>query len=75
MGALGVMKVSTTPADFAEGVVETLRKTELGVPAMEFFVHDSTIIINALTERKGVRTGLITRTGFRDVLEIGRTLR
>lgn len=74
-GEVNMMKVSTTPANFAEGVVETLRKTELSVPDTNFFVHGSTVIINALTERKGVKTGLITTKGFRDVLEIGRANR
>ncbi len=74
-GEVGTTKVATTPANFAEGVVETLRKAELDAPATSFFVHGSTIIINALTERKGVRTGLITTKGFRDVLEITRANR
>jgi N-methylhydantoinase A len=74
-GEVGMTKVATTPANFAEGVVETLRKAELYVPDTSFFVHGSTIIINALTERKGVKTGLITTKGFRDVLEITRANR
>jgi N-methylhydantoinase A len=74
-GEVGVAKASTTPANFAEGVIETLRKARLKVPDTEFFVHGSTIIINALTERKGARTALITTKGFRDVLEIGRANR
>src|SRR5690606_37212230 len=37
-----------------------------------FLVHGSTIVINALTERKGARTALLTTRGFRDVLEIAR---
>jgi N-methylhydantoinase A len=74
-GEVGTAKVSTTPAAFAEGVVETLRKAELSVPDTSYFVHGSTVIINALTERKGVKTGLITTKGFRDVLEIGRANR
>lgn len=74
-GEVGMMKVATTPANFAEGVVETLRKAELTVSDTSFFVHGSTVIINALTERKGVKTGLITTKGFRDVLEIGRANR
>jgi N-methylhydantoinase A len=74
-GEVGIMKVSTTPANFAEGVVETLRKAELEASDTSFFVHGSTVIINALTERKGVKTGLITSKGFRDVLEIGRANR
>jgi N-methylhydantoinase A len=74
-GEVGTAKVSTTPAAYAEGVVETLRKAELSVPDTSYFVHGSTVIINALTERKGVKTGLITTKGFRDVLEIGRANR
>ena len=74
-GEVGMMKVATTPTNFAEGVVETLRKAELTVSDTNFFVHGSTVIINALTERKGVKTGLITTKGFRDVLEIGRANR
>lgn len=74
-GEVGMTKVATTPANFAEGVVETLRRAELSVPDTSFFVHGSTIIINALTERKGARTGLITTKGFRDVLEITRANR
>ena len=41
-------------------------------PARGFFVHGSTVTINAVLERKGARTGLITTKGFRDVYEIGR---
>jgi N-methylhydantoinase A len=74
-GEVGTTKVATTPPSFAKGVVETLRKAELNVPDTGFFVHGSTIIINALTERKGSKTGLITTKGFRDVLEITRANR
>ena len=74
-GKVGTAKVSTTPADFAQGVVETLRRAQLNVPDTSYFVHGSTVIINALTERRGVKTGLITTKGFRDVLEIGRANR
>ena len=74
-GAIGTAKSSTTPANFAEGVIATLEKSAIRVPDTSFFVHGSTVIINALTERKGVKTGLITTKGFRDVLEITRANR
>lgn len=74
-GQVGVAKASTTPSNFANAVIETLRKAKLRVPETTFFVHGSTIIINALTERKGARTALITTKGFRDVLEITRANR
>lgn len=75
IGEMGFSKTSTTPRDFAEGVVETLQRAELAISDTSFFVHGSTIIINALTERKGAKTGLITTKGFRDVLEITRANR
>lgn len=74
-GRVGMTKVSTTPADYAEAVVGTLRKAGVDVPRTSFFVHGSTVIINALTERKGAKTALITTWGFRDVLEIARANR
>src|SRR5438132_1166382 len=74
-GRLGSAKVDTTPPEFERGVIDTLRRAGVDVQAINFFVHGTTVIINALTERKGVRTGLITTRGFRDVLEIGRANR
>ncbi len=74
-GLVGVAKASTTPDNFAQGVIETMHKGTLDVPDTTFFVHGSTIIINAVTERKGAKTALLTTRGFRDVLEIGRANR
>jgi N-methylhydantoinase A len=75
-GEVKTTKASTTPADFAQGVLDTLDKAPgLDTSKTSFFVHGTTVIINALTERKGVKTGLITTKGFRDVLEIGRANR
>ena len=74
-GEIGMSKASTTPHNFAVGVEDTLEKSGINVADTTFFVHGSTIIINALTERKGVKTGLITTKGFRDVLAITRANR
>lgn len=41
-------------------------------PSVVFLIHGSTVVINALLERKGARTALVTTEGFRDVYEIGR---
>ncbi|NKB39338.1 MAG: hydantoinase/oxoprolinase family protein [Gammaproteobacteria bacterium] len=71
-GQLHTAKVDTTPPDFESGVMNTLDKARLDPKAIEFFAHGSTVIINAITERKGVKTALITTKGFRDVLEIAR---
>src|SRR5438128_8002262 len=43
--------------------------------SVAFLAHGTTVIINALTERKGASTALITTRGFRDVLEIQRANR
>jgi N-methylhydantoinase A len=65
-------KVHTTPPNFDEGILDVLAKGKVDVGSVAFFAHGTTVVINALTERKGVKTGLITTQGFRDVLEIAR---
>lgn len=65
-------KADTTPPNFELGVMNAIRKVGLNPADMAFFAHGSTVVINALTERKGVKTALITTKGFRDVLEIAR---
>lgn len=65
-------KVDTTPPDFERGVLELLKKAEVPFSDIGFLAHGTTVIINAITERKGAKTGLITSEGFRDVLEIAR---
>jgi len=71
-GKLHTAKVDTTPPDFESGVINSLNKARVNIDEIEFFAHGSTVIINAITERKGVKTALITTKGFRDVLEIAR---
>ncbi len=74
-GATGSTKVPTTPQDFGAGVVTAIHRSGQDARGTAFLVHGTTLVINALTERKGVCTGLITTRGFRDVLEIGRANR
>ena len=50
----------------------SIEKSGVNPKSIQTFIHGTTVIINALTERKGVKTGLITTAGFRDVLEIAR---
>ena len=71
-GIFGSAKSNTTPPDYERGVMDTIDKSGLDASAMTYFAHGTTVVINALTERKGVKTGLITTRGFRDVLEIAR---
>lgn len=65
-------KADTTPPNFEEGVLNVLRKGGVDPATVDFLAHGTTVVINALTERKGVKVGLITTEGFRDTLEIAR---
>lgn len=68
-------KAHTTPANFADGVIDAVRKSGVSLAEVKYFVHGTTVVINAVTERKGAKTALVTTKGFRDVLEIGRANR
>jgi N-methylhydantoinase A len=75
-GELIFVKDSTTPKDFSLGVMNTIRKSGVeGDRIRRFVATGSTMVINAITERKGAKTGLITTKGFRDILEIQRSNR
>jgi N-methylhydantoinase A len=67
-----VAKSDTTPSNFEQGILDTIEKADIDLNKIEFFAHGTTVVINALTERKGSKTALITTKGFRDVLEIAR---
>jgi N-methylhydantoinase A len=75
-GRIHYTKVLTTHGDLARGVIGGIDKI-LGMVGnsfeqVEYMVHGTTIGTNALIERKGARTGLLTTEGMRDILEIGR---
>ncbi len=74
-GAILLGKDHTTPDDFARGVIATIDKSRLDPAEVSQFVHGTTVVINAITERKGAKVALITTRGFRDVLEIQRANR
>lgn len=67
-----IAKVATTPDQFEQGVLTSLEKAALDPAQIDLFVHGTTIVINAITERKGAKTGLLVTAGFRDMLEIQR---
>ena len=73
------VKLLTTPDDpsraVLDGVGQALAQTGIAAGQLTSIVHGTTLVANALIERKGVTTGLITTRGFRDVLEIGREWR
>ncbi len=74
-GEVRVAKVPTTAANQAGGVQGALAGAAAAAAEVAVIVHGTTTATNALLERKGARTGLITTRGFRDVLELGRRTR
>jgi len=77
--ALSIEKVPSVPADPADGIVQgivrLLRATGVAPAAVGYVAHGTTAATNALLERKGARTALVTTKGFRDLLEIARQKR
>jgi N-methylhydantoinase A len=75
-GEVRVGKLLTTPKDPAQaveqGVLALLQEAGAAAAGVRGFIHGTTLATNALIERKGARTGLLTTAGFRDALEIGR---
>ena len=65
-------KSETTPPDFERGVLDVIAKSGVTSADVRFLAHGTTLVINAITERKGVKTALVTTEGFRDSLEIAR---
>ena len=68
-------KVLTTSSAPEEGVVrgiqDVLSEAEIVPQDVSIFLHGTTLATNAIIERKGATTALITTDGFRDVIEIG----
>ncbi len=78
-GEIRINKCLTTPSDPSDAVEQGVRELERKVPdltgKLDEVIHGTTLVINAIIERKGAPTGLITTKGFRDVLELGREIR
>jgi N-methylhydantoinase A/oxoprolinase/acetone carboxylase beta subunit len=71
-------KVLTTPADPAVGALEGVRRLEangLDPASVAGVIHGTTLVTNALIERRGAKAGLLTTRGFRDVLYFGNEYR
>ncbi|MCQ3804394.1 MAG: hydantoinase/oxoprolinase family protein [bacterium] len=75
-GDIYTYKLLSTPRDFSEGVVEgigeIIRSHRIEPAETRDVVHGSTVATNAILERKGALTGLLTTAGFADVLELRR---
>ncbi len=78
-GTLFFGKTLTTydnPANgIIKGTVELLDREDIALKQVRNIVHGTTLVTNAVIERRGAKTGLITTKGFEDVLEIGREYR
>ena len=77
-GRLRIFKLASTPADPSSAIIEGLRRIarETGARWREIeVVHGTTVGTNALLQRRGARTALVTTAGFEDVLAIGRQAR
>lgn len=78
-GTFHVGKTLTTPEDpslaVATGLKDVLGKAGIDALAVRHVIHGTTLVTNAMIERKGARTALITSQGFRDSIEIGREAR
>ncbi|HKH76446.1 MAG TPA: hydantoinase/oxoprolinase family protein [Rubrobacteraceae bacterium] len=71
-GDILTAKVPSTPKDQSEGVMNSVQATETKAEDVAAFAHGMTVATNALLERRGARTAMVTTEGFRDVLEISR---
>jgi len=71
-GELITAKVPSTPRDQSEGVMTAIETSDVEPGAVLALAHGMTVATNALLERRGSRTALVTTQGFRDVLEIAR---
>ncbi len=78
-GEVKTYKCLTTPKDPSDAVEEGILGLEKDSPKfldrLDEIIHGTTLVINAIIERKGAKTALITTKGFKDVLEIGRGIR
>jgi N-methylhydantoinase A len=73
------VKVPTTPHDFERGVIDGvsrgLRENAIDPATVALLSHATTVVTNALLEKKGARAGFIATRGFRDILELRRSSR
>lgn len=75
-GNVGIHKVATTPDDPSQGVIKGIKAlcelNSFSTSDIDHIFHGTTIATNSVLECDGVKAGMITNNGFRDVLHIGR---
>jgi len=74
-GEVRIAKVPSTPSDQSAGVMTAVAATGVDPASVGAVAHGTTVATNALLERRGARTALLTTEGFRDVIEIARQTR
>ena len=68
-------KSLTTPTALQDAVLTCFEKGEINLSKLSHFVHGSTVAINAVIQRNGSKTALVTTEGFKDLYQIGRANR
>jgi len=71
-GAVLYTKSPTTYGNLVDGVLDCFLKAKLEPKAASLVNHGTTLVINALIQRRGAKAALVTTAGFRDILEIAR---
>ena len=74
-GRITLGKVPSTPADQSIGIMTGIRATAPDLPALKRIAHGTTVSTNALLQGRGGPVAMVTTSGFRDTIEIGRTRR
>lgn len=79
-GSFTIAKVPSTPSDPSDGFMTAVRRLvedhqAVGWTDMEYLVHATTVVTNAVIEGKTSRSAFLVTAGFRDLLEIGRQTR
>ena len=76
---LSHFKLSSTPDDpsraIVSGIIELMKIKNISSKEVDYLAHGTTVATNALIEKRGAKTALITTKGFKDLLEIGRQTR
>jgi N-methylhydantoinase A len=78
-GRIEIAKVLTTPHDFGQGVMDGIRqgldRNSIDPATVSLLSHATTVVTNALLEKKGARCAFVSTRGFRDILELRRSSR
>ncbi len=78
-GAFWRHKTPSTPHDSSEGILNGVKAilAQAGITAAEisYFLHGTTVATNAVLEGKGAKVGLVTTQGYRDIMQIARSLK